>query len=65
MVALLGLLLLVEKIVQILLRKKRRPVNTLELRILLIAQPVGSGNVQQLERFDPSRGWDVRAPAKI
>ena len=65
MVALLGLFLLVEKIVEVFLREKRRPVNALQLRILLIAQPVGAGNVQQLERLDLPGRRDVRAAAEI
>ncbi len=65
MVALLGLFLLVNKIVEVFLREKRRPINALQLRVLLIAQPVSAGNVQQLERLDlPGRG-NVRAAAEI
>jgi hypothetical protein len=65
MVALPGLFLLVQKIVEIFLREKRGPVNALQLRVLLVAQPVGAGNVQQLERFDLPGRRDVRAAAEI
>ncbi len=65
MVALLGLFLLVEKIVEVFLREKRRPVNALQLRVLLIAQPVSAGNVQQLECLDLPGRRDVRAAAEI
>src|ERR1700730_11209193 len=65
MVALLGLFLFIEKIVELFLRKKRRAVNTLQLRVLLIAQPVGASNIQELERFDLASRRNVRAAAEI
>ncbi len=65
MVALLGLFLLVEEIVQVLFREKRRPVNALQLRVLLVAQPVGARNVQQLECLDLPGRRNVRAAAEI
>ena len=65
MVALLGFFLLVEKIVEIFLGEKRRPINALQLRILLVAQPVGAGDIQQLERLDLAGRRDMRAAAEI
>ena len=65
MVALLGLFELVQVVVEILLGEERRAVDALELRIFLVAQPVGAGDVQQLERLDASGGRDVRAAAEV
>ncbi len=65
MVALLGLLNLLQIIVEIFLGKKRRPINALQLRILLIAQPVRPGNIEQLERLDFSGRRQVRTAAEI
>ena len=65
MVALLGLFLLVDEIVEVFLREERRSVNALQLRVLLVAQPVGAGNVQQLERLDLPGRRNVRAAAEI
>src|SRR5579863_1486678 len=52
-------------LVEVFLRKKGRPVNALQLLVLLIAQPVRTGNVEQLERLDLSGRRNVRAAAKI
>ena len=65
MIALLRFLNIVEIIIQIFLRKEGRPVDTLQLRILLVAEPVRACNIQQLESFDFARGWDVRPAAEV
>ena len=52
-------------IVEVLLREERRPVNALQLRVLLVAQPVRAGNVEQLERLDLSRRRNVRPAAEV
>ena len=65
MVALLGFFELVEVVVELLLGVERRAVDALELRVLLVAQPVGSGDVEQLEGLDASGGRDVRAAAEV
>jgi hypothetical protein len=46
MVALLRFFQLLQVRVKILLGKKRRPVNPLQLRILLIPQPISSGDIE-------------------
>ena len=51
--------------VEILLREKRRAVNALQLLVLFVAQPVGAGDVEQLERLDLSSRRQVRAAAEI
>src|SRR5208337_329042 len=51
--------------VEILLRKKRGAVDALQLLILLVAEPVGAGDVEQLEGFDLSGRRQVRAAAEI
>ena len=65
MVALLGLFELVEVVVELLLGVERGAVDALELRVLFVAQPVGSGDVEQLEGLDASGGRDVRAAAEV
>ena len=52
MVALLGLFELLEVLVQILLGEERGAVDALQLRVVLVAFPVGAGDGEQLERFD-------------
>jgi hypothetical protein len=65
MITLLGLFLLVQVVVHILLREERRPVDALQLQVLLISQPVGAGDVQQLEGLDSPSRRDMRAAAKV
>src|SRR5436853_2215260 len=64
-VAPLGLFDLVQILVEIFFRKERGSVNALQLRVLLVPQPVRAGNVQQLERLDLAGRRDVRPPAEI
>ena len=65
MIALFGLVDLLQVVVEIFLREKRSSIDALQLRILLIAQPVGSGDVEQLECLDFSGGRDVRSAAEV
>ena len=65
MVALLGFFELVEVVVELFLGVERGAVDALELRVLFIAQPVGSGNVEEFEGLDASGGRDVRAAAEV
>ena len=65
MVALFCLFLPPQKFFQLFLGIKRGPVNALQLRILLVTQPVSSGDAQQLECFDLAGGRDMRAAAEI
>src|SRR4051812_22332039 len=65
MVALLGLFLLLEEVVEIFLGIKRSAVNALKLWVLFIAQPVSAGNIEQLESFDFSSRRNVRAAAEV
>ncbi len=65
MVALLRFFDAVQVGVEILLREKRRAVDALQLRILLVSQPVGAGDVEQLEGFDLSGRRQVRTAAEI
>ena len=65
MVALLRLFHLLQMRVEILLREKRSPVNPLQLRILLIPQPVRARNVEQLECLDLPRRRNMRPAAEI
>src|ERR1700693_5876304 len=51
--------------VEILLRKKRRAVDALQLLIFFVSQPVSAGNVEQLEGFDLPGRRQVRAAAEI
>src|SRR5258707_14096850 len=64
-VALLGLFELIEIGVEVFFREEGRPVNALQLRILLVAQPVSARNVEQLERLDLSGRRNVRAAAEV
>ena len=41
------------------------PVDPLELRILLVAPPVGAGGPHQLDGFDPAGRRDVRTTAQV
>src|SRR3984893_5371873 len=65
MVALLGFLLLVQKVVEVFLREKRRPINALQLRILLIAKPISAGDAEQFERLDFSSRRKMRSAAEV
>ena len=65
MVALLRFLHLVQIVVEVLLGEERRAVDALQLRILLVAQPVRAGDVEQLERLDAPGGRDVRPAAEV
>ena len=51
-VALLGFFELGQVLVQILLGEERRAVDALQLRVLLVALPVGARDRKQLERLD-------------
>src|SRR5882672_5496164 len=51
--------------IQILRVEERRPVNTLQLLVLLVAQPVSSGDRGHLERLDPPRRRHMRAAAEV
>ena len=65
MVAFLGLFELGQMLVQFFLREKCRPVDALQLRVLLIALPVRSGDGKQLERLDLLGGRHVRPAAEV
>src|SRR3974390_3009572 len=64
-VAALGFFELVEVVVELFLGVERGTVDALELQVLFVAQPVGSGDVEQLEGLDASSGRDVRAAAEV
>ena len=51
--------------VHLLLREKRGAVNALQLRILLIAQPVSAGQAEHLECLHPARRGHMRPAAEI
>src|SRR5881227_1239140 len=65
MVALLRFFDLVQIGVEIFLAEKRSSVNALQLRVLLVSQPVSPGDIQQLECFDLARRRDVRSAAEV
>ena len=65
MVAALGLLQAVEMLLQCLLRLPRRAVDALEHRLVLVAPPVGAGDLHQLEGPEPGRRRHVRASAQV
>src|SRR5438270_2793951 len=65
MVTLLGFLNAVQVSVQIFFRKERRAINALQLRVLLIAEPVCSGNIGQLECLDLAGRGEVRPAAEV
>ena len=65
MVALLGFLDLVQVLVQVLPGEERGAVDALQLRVVLVAQPVRAGDVEQLERLDAPGGRDVRPAAEV
>ena len=64
-IALLRLFDLVQVRLQVLLREKRRAVDALQLRVLFVAQPVGAGDIQQLERLDLAGRRNVRPAAEV
>src|SRR5713226_40326 len=65
MIASLDLFQALEVRVQILCVEERRAIDSLQLLVLLIAQPVGSSDRRHLKRLDPSCRRHVRAAAKI
>src|SRR5437016_12871029 len=65
MVALLRFFDLVQMAFEIFLAEKRSSVNALQLRVLLVSQPVSPGDIQQLECFDLARRRDVRSAAEV
>ena len=65
MVALLGLFELVEVVVEVLLGEERGAVDALQLRVLLVAEPIGAGDVEQLERLDAPGRRNVRPTAEV
>src|SRR5947199_10056620 len=65
MVALLRFFDRVQIAVEIFLAEKSSSVNALQLRVLLVSQPVSTGDIQQLECFDLARRSDVRSAAEV
>ena len=57
--------MLVQVLVEIFLAEERGAVDALQLRILFLAQPVGAGDVEQLEGLDLSGRRNVRAAAEV
>src|SRR5579863_921674 len=64
-VALLGFFLFVQEVIEIFLREKRSPVDALQLRILLVTQPISTGYTQQLERLDFAGRRQMRTAAEV
>ena len=64
-IALLGFFNAVQISVEVFLREERSSINTLQLRVLLVAKPVGACDVEQLERLDFSSRGNVRAAAEV
>ena len=64
-VARAGLLEPLEVRVEILLAEERRPVDARQLRVLLVAAPVGAGERGELEGLDRRGGLQVRAAAEV
>ncbi len=64
-VARAGLLEPLEMRVEVLLAEERRPVDARQLRVLLVAAPVGAGERGELEGLDRRRGLQVRAAAEV
>src|SRR5205823_1430238 len=64
-VALAGLLELPEVSVEVLLGVERRPVNPRQLRVLLVAAPVGPCEARELDRIDWLRVLKMRAAAQV
>src|SRR6266851_75861 len=65
MVARLDLLQPLEVSIQILRIEERRPIDSLQLLVLLIAQPVSPGNAHHLERLHPPGRRNMRPPAEV
>ena len=65
MVAAVGFFEALEVGVKIFLREERGAVDALELRVLLVAEPVGAGERADLEGFDAAGGGNVRAAAEV
>src|SRR5580698_582044 len=65
MVALFGFFDASQIGVEILLREKRRAIDALQLLVLFVSQPVGAGDVEQLESFDLSSRRNMRTAAEI
>src|SRR5579871_6239237 len=65
MVAFLGFFQAVQVGIEVFLRKERSSVDALELGIFFVAQPVSSGNVEQLERLNFSSRRNMRPAAEI
>src|SRR3989441_11846790 len=65
MVALLRFFDLVQIAVEIFLAEKGSSVNALQLRVLLVSQPVSPGDIQQLECLDCPRRRNVRPAAEV
>ena len=65
MVALLGLFDGVQVLLKVLLVEERGAIDALELRIFLVAQPVGAGDAGELKSLDPPGGGNVRPAAEV
>src|SRR4051812_179202 len=65
MIALLGLFEFGEVLVEIFLREERGAVDALQLGVLVVALPIGSGDREQLERLQLFGRRDVRAAAEV
>src|SRR4051794_34353874 len=64
-IPLLGFLEPIEVFLEILLGREGGSVNALELRIALVAAPVGTGEGQHLEGFDLARALNVGTAAEV
>src|SRR5258708_25236159 len=65
MVASLDLFQALEVSLQVFRVEERRPIDPLQLLVLLIPQPIGSGDRRHLERFDPAGRRHMRAAAEV
>ena len=65
MVALFGLLQKTQVLDELLLGREGRPVDPLQLLVLLGALPVGAGNRQEPERADTAGRRQVRSGAEV
>ena len=54
-----------EVVVEVFLREEGGAVNALELRVLLVAEPIGTRQAHDLEGLDAAGGGDVRAAAEV
>src|SRR5207244_9022312 len=64
-IPLFGLLDLVQIVVQFLLGEERGSVDALQLGIPFIAQPIGAGDIQQLESLDLAGRRNMRPAAEV